>query len=239
MIPFSYQPGHSFLHRLNALSRFILFISLMFFMKDAAWSKLAAVGLLLLLSQIFSKVNLHLPWRSFLFFLFMTALIFWGEWRQNHLMMGVQKSIRFLLTLYGGLLFTSLTDPMDLGETLYRLTRPIPFFPAGKLMFLVSLSLSLLPLIGEEAAQLQRAQKSRCADRKFNPVRRLYNLTVPLMGGLIRRSDEISRALYSRELKENPTLLSPGLHLRDYFVLGLSLPLVLFPLLKQTLKILT
>lgn len=239
MIPFSYQPGNSFLHNLNALSRLILFICLMVFLKTTGWINLGITGGLLLASHLHSRISLRLPWRSLVFFLFMTALVFWGEWRQTGWIPGLQKSLSFLLTLYGGLLFASLTDPMDLGEMLYRLARPIPFFPAGKLMLLVSLSLSLLPLIGEEAEQLKRAQASRCADRRFNPFLRIYSLTVPLMGGLIRRSDEIATALYSREVQEHPTLLSPGLHFQDCLIIAFSVLYLSLPLLKQALQVLS
>jgi len=225
MILFSHQPGHSRLHRINPLARLLLFLSLVIPLGSPIWYSTALIGLLLMTAQWSSGIRLQLSFRNLLFFLILAGLVFWGEQRQRGMEAAALKTTAFLFTFYGGLVFTALTDPMDLGETLYRLTRPIPFFPAGQLMTLVTLTLSFLPLIGEEAQQLRYALKSRCLDRRFSPFRSMLYHSMPLMGSVIRRSDEITRAMYSRCYRSDPTLLTDSLRGQDFLwiLLGISI----------------
>jgi len=216
---FSYQSGRSKLHCMHPLTRLTLFICLIAVLARPEALNLGIAGLLLIAAHYTSRLRLRMSWRNGLFFLFLIALVFWGEFRQLGLRSALQKSGGFLLTLYASLIFTALSDPMDLGETLYRLTRPIPFFPAGQLMTLITLTLSFIPLIGEESRQLQNALNSRSLNRHPSPFRRIYYHSMPLMGGVIRRSDEIARALYARCYRPDPRLLTAPLGWKDYLLI--------------------
>lgn len=217
---FSYQSGNSPLHRMHPLTRLSLFICLIVSLGRPGVFSLGLVGVLLITAHIVSCLRLRMSWRNGLFFLFLIALVFWGEYRQSGLLDAFFKSGGFLLTLYASLIFTALSDPMDLGETLYRLTRPIPFFPAGQLMTLLTLTLSFIPLIGEESSQLRDALNSRSLHKHPSPFRRVYYHSMPLMAGVIRRSDEIARALYARCYRPDPQLMTPSLKIKDFGIIA-------------------
>lgn len=235
MILFSFQSGNSPLHRMHPLTRLFLFICLMVPLAKPDWISLAVPGVILVLGHITSRLRLRMTWRNAFFFLFLTALVFWGEYRQNGMQAAQCKTGGFLLTLYASLLFTALTDPMDLGETLYRLTRHIPLFPAGQLMTLMTLTLSFIPLIGEESQQLRDALKSRSMDRHFSPFRKVYYHSMPLMGGVIRRSDQIARALYARCYRPDPTLMTPSLAWKDFLWIVAGAAAMVFLIWQKTL----
>nr|MDA3851714.1 hypothetical protein [Spirochaetaceae bacterium] len=94
-----------------------------------------------------------------------------------------------------------------------------PFFPAGRLMLLVSLTMTILPLLQQENRQLSDALKSRGLAKHPSPFRRLYYHSQPLINGVMRLSDKIAQALYSRCLNKNPTLLGPDLTMGDYLLI--------------------
>lgn len=226
MIPFSYQPGTSLVHRMPPVLRLLLFCYLIILLNPAGLYLQLGVFALLVILQIHCRVSLKLPWRTLVFFAVMAGLLFWGEYNRGSWPSGILRTSRFLLTLHAGLLFAAVNDPMELGESLYRLTKPIPLFPAGKLMILVTLTLGFLPLIGQEAQELRDALKSRGLDRHPNPFRRAMGFTLPLISGVVRRSYDIAQAMYSRCYQQHPTLLSLSMELRHGLLLLLATALL-------------
>jgi biotin transport system permease protein len=87
---------------------------------------------------------------------------------------------------------------------------------------MVSLFVRFLPLLLEKATEVSDAQKSRCFHLKKNPVKKIKNITVPLITKVFNSADNLAIAMASRCYNENRTeiaehsLLSSGYEINFY-----------------------
>jgi energy-coupling factor transporter transmembrane protein EcfT len=130
---------------------------------------------------------------------------------------------RLCAVLVIGLLLTGSTQLSELRAAVFWYFRPLPGRAAARLATMLSLTLSLIPLIFDQAATIREAQLSRGVALVKNPLRRLRYLVGPLLRETFRRVDELVLAMESRCYNEERTQPAFEGTVWDTGALGLAL----------------
>lgn len=137
---------------------------------------------------------------------------------------------RFLSMVLIGVLLTATTDPTGIQHTAYWFTRHIPGIPSHRVATMVMLTIRFVPLILDEASEIQKACRSRHLDARRNRISRITAMGTPLISSLLRRGDETALAMVSRGYAEDriPQIRSsPAANLICFFT---TLPTILLGL---------
>ncbi|MBF0467667.1 MAG: energy-coupling factor transporter transmembrane protein EcfT [Desulfamplus sp.] len=112
---------------------------------------------------------------------------------------------RFLIIMIMGLLFACSTQASSLNVAVAWFLKPFPFIPEKRVGIMVSLFVRFLPMILEKANEISDAQKARCAHLRKNPVKKMKNITVPLLKRVFICADTLAIAMASRCYNEHRT----------------------------------
>ncbi len=110
---------------------------------------------------------------------------------------------RVALMVTGAGLLTATTSPVDLGDALERLLRPLAWlkFPVHELAMISVIALRFVPTLLEEARRIMKAQQGRGASFEGGLVakaRGALPILVPLFASAFRRADELALAMDAR-----------------------------------------
>ena len=222
-----YFPGNSILHRWDARCKLVglVMITVTLLRTTLTWLVVDSVILLFLLFVS------RLPVRSFLrdlrhWFLFLIVLflfqVFFSDHSQARILPGVpigEEGIRM-----GGLncwrigvilgysvLFTALTRPREIQDSLMWFLRPLPLVPARRIGFMVSLTLRFFSTILDQTEEVWLAHKARLGDRSRNPLKKMKFLGLPIIRRSFCRVEDVTLALLARGFREDLTLHLPEL----------------------------
>jgi biotin transport system permease protein len=214
-----YVPGFSPLHRWDARCKLLglLMITATLLPSKSLWFLFDSGILIWLL--ILSRLPLRQflrdfwIWIIFLLILFMfQALITpgsrlsafsWLPISQEGLRLGIFTTWRLSLILGYSILFTAVTRPRELQDTLIYFLNPIPFIPARRIGLMVSLTLRFFSLILDQAEEVRLAHRARLGDRNKNPFRRAKFLALPLLIRSFSQAEEVTLALAARGYQED------------------------------------
>lgn len=118
---------------------------------------------------------------------------------------GITVAWRFLAIMLMGILFSCSTQASALKGAVYWFLKPVPFIPEKRIGVMVSLFVRFLPLILEKSHEVSDGQKARCAHLQKNPVKRIKNITIPLLKKVFNSADTLSIAMASRCYNEDRT----------------------------------
>jgi energy-coupling factor transport system permease protein len=135
-------------------------------------------------------------------------LLHWGPVTvtSQALVAGILLILRFWAMALGLSLFSFTTTTTELLHGIEHLLRPLQRFglPAHELALVMNIAIRFVPILGNEAERLMKAQASRGADfaeRSLNPLRRvraMLPLLVPLFLMSLRRADQLVEAMEAR-----------------------------------------
>jgi biotin transport system permease protein len=244
-IALHYFPGNSFLHQWDARCKFfgLLMITATLLQSKIIWltfDTILLIGLLILsrlpLRQFFRDFWI---WVIFLFILFLFQGFFtpgyrlpafpWLPVSLEGIYLGSLTCWRLGLILSYAILFTALTRPREIQDTLIWLLRPIPFLPERRIGLMVSLTLRFFSIILDEAEEIRLAHKARLGDQKKNPFRKAKFLALPLLRRSFSRAEDVTLALAARGFRDDLPLQVPKLpfsHLIPLFLLLGSLVVI-------------
>ncbi|MGN0181840.1 MAG: energy-coupling factor transporter transmembrane component T family protein [Candidatus Ornithomonoglobus sp.] len=154
------------------------------------------------------------PLRLFMIFTFVMAL-FTGSgnplWQWHIFKItasGIHNSIivtlRFIFFVAGTSLLTLTTPPVALTDGLARLMKPLKALkvPVDDIAMIISVTLRFIPLFGDEAERIMKAQKARGADFSggglISKARAIIPVTIPLFISVFRHADELALAMDAR-----------------------------------------
>ena len=138
-----------------------------------------------------------------------------GGFSGEGLLKGAVVSWQFLLLILSGVLLTGTTSFTDIRASLVWFFRPLPGVPATRIATMMTLTLSMIPLLFDQLQEMREARQARCLGKTKwigkvkgsgtarGPWRKLKMTLVPLFINTFRRADEISLALESRCYREN------------------------------------
>ena len=226
-IALHYFPGNSLLHRWDARCKFfgLLMITATLLQSRIEWlvfDSILLIGLLILsrlpLRQFFRDFWI---WAIFLFILFLFQAFFtpglrvslfpWVPVSQDGLRLGTFTCWRLGLILGYAVLFTAVTRPRELQDTLVWLLKPIPFIPERRIGLMVSLTLRFFSIILDQAEEVQLAHKARLGDQLRNPFRKAKFLALPLLRRSFSRAEDVTLALAARGYRDDLPLHSQKL----------------------------
>jgi energy-coupling factor transporter transmembrane protein EcfT len=224
-IALHYFPGNSPLHRWDARCKFfgLLTITATLLQSKIPWL-IVDSGILfgvLILSQLPLRQFLHdvRTWAIFLLILFLFQAFFapgprlsafpWLPVSIDGLRLGSLTCWRIGLILGYAILFTAVTRPRELRDTLIWLLKPIPFLPERRIGLMVSLTLRFFSLILDQAEEVRLAHKARLGDENKNPFRKAKFLALPLLRRSFSRAEDVTIALATRGFRDDLPLQLP------------------------------
>lgn len=149
----------------------------------------------------------------FLFTLLFHALLGTGEaWftlgpisiTYDGLIKGLWMSTRLALMVLAATVLTSTSSPLQLSQGLDAALAPLQRIgiPTREFTMIFGISLRFLPILAEEAKRIQEAQMLRGVGHGSRSIaariRALVPVLVPLIGGALRRADELGEAMAAR-----------------------------------------
>jgi len=224
-IALHYFPGNSPLHRWDARCKFfgLLTITATLLQSKIPWL-IVDSGILfgvLILSQLPLRQFLRdvRTWAIFLLILFLFQAFFapgprlsafpWLPVSIDGLRLGSLTCWRIGLILGYAILFTAVTRPRELRDTLIWLLKPIPFLPERRIGLMVSLTLRFFSLILDQAEEVRLAHKARLGDENKNPFRKAKFLALPLLRRSFSRAEDVTIALVTRGFRDDLPLQLP------------------------------
>jgi energy-coupling factor transporter transmembrane protein EcfT len=224
-----YFPGNSILHRWDARCKLIG-------LATVTVTLLRTTGVWLLLNSIllfFLLILSRLPVRSFLrdlrhWFLFLAMLFVFQVLFSNPsgtrilpgvpisaegLRLGALNCWRIGIILGYSVLFTAVTRPREIQNSLMWFLKPLPLVPARRIGFMVSLSLRFISTVLDQTEEVWLAHKARLGDRKQNPVRKMKLLGLPIIRRSFNRVEDVTFALIARGFREDLPLDLPELRI--------------------------
>jgi biotin transport system permease protein len=237
-IALHYFPGNSPLHRWDARCKFfgLLMVTATLLQSKIIWfafDSILLIGLLVLsrlpLRQFFRDLWV---WAILLFILFLFQVFFtegsrlpgfpWLPLTLEGIYIAGFTCWRLALILGYAVLFTALTRPREIQDTLIWLLKPIPFLPERRIGLMVSLTIRFFSIILDEAEEIRLAHRARLGDQNKNPFRIAKFLALPLLRRSFSRAEDVTLALVARGYRDEliPRLPKlPSLHL---------IPLIIF-----------
>ena len=237
-IALHYFPGNSPLHRWDARCKFfgLLILTATLIQSKITW--LAFDTVLLILVLIISRLPLRQffrdfrIWAIFLLILFLFQAFFTAGYRLpgflwlpvslQGIYLGGFACWRLSLILGYAVLFTALTRPREIQDTLIWSLNPIPFLPERRIGLMVSLTIRFFSIILDEAEEIRLAHKARLGNQNRNPFRRARFLALPLLRRSFSRAEDVTLALAARGFRDDLPSHLPKLplsHLVPLFVL--------------------
>jgi len=234
-----YFPGNSSLHRWDARCKLLglLMIAATLLQSKIPWLVLDSgilIGLLIL-SRLPLRHFLRdfRSWAIFLFVLFLFQTFFtpgaglpsvsWLPGSKEGFHLAGISCWRLGLILSYAVLFSAVTRPRELRDTVIWFLKPIPFLPERRIGLMVSLTLRFFSLILDQAEEVRLAHKARLGDGIKNPFRKAKFLALPLLSHAFSRAEEITLALVARGYRDDIPLHLPKMNLRNL------IPLLIFP----------
>jgi biotin transport system permease protein len=224
-----YFPGNSPLHRWDARCKFLglLMTTATLIQSNISWFILNSSILfgLMILSRLPLKQFLRdfWTWAILLFVIFLFQAFFipgprlssipWLPISKVGLHLGGFTIWRLGLILCYAVLFTAVTSPRELRDTIIWFLKPVPFLPERRIGLMVSLTLRFFSLILEQAEEVRLAYKARLGDRNKNPFRKAKFLAFPLFSRSFSRTEDITLALIARGYRDDIPLRLPKINL--------------------------
>lgn len=144
---------------------------------------------------------------------------------------GLRYGWRLILILLMCTILTGTTPLSLLKSVIEWFLAPVPFVPEARVATMFSLTFVLIPLIFDQASEMQEAQKARCIEARKNPIGRVMSLLFPLLLQTFLRADEIVQAMESRCYSEVRTKAVFKTNTMDWLILifsGLIFLMIIF-----------
>jgi biotin transport system permease protein len=187
------------IHRLSASTKLLMLAAIGVWV--ALIPDLLGLVLPLALAGLFcflSRLPLRSIWQQLrpVSWLFIGILIIYGisgDWST-----GAIAVLRFLILILFATLITLTTRVSDMVAAIEQALQPFQRFGIhpGKISLMIALSLRLIPVLLDQARQIQEAQQARGIDRP------ILALLVPLFIKILRMADELSDAIEARGFEE-------------------------------------
>jgi biotin transport system permease protein len=237
-IALHYFPGNSPLHRWDARCKFfgLLMITATLLQSKVTW--LTFDTILLIGVLIISRLPLRQFLRDFwIWVIFLLALFLFQAFftpgprlsffsrlpvSQDGVRLGSLTCWRLALILGYAVLFTAITRPREVQDTLIWLLKPFPFLHGRRIGLMVSLTIRFFSIILDQAEEVHLAHRARLGDLKKNPVRKAKSLALPLLRRSFSRAEDVTLALAARGFRDDLPLQIPKLpfsHLIPLFLL--------------------
>ena len=122
----------------------------------------------------------------------------------------------FIITSFS-LLFIMSTKSKEVRFATYYYLKFIPFFPAERVSFMLSLIFRFIPALFTSFKELDEAQKSRNIELKKNPIYRMKKFIFPFIRLVFKDASDLTDAIESRNFSEVRTKTKLPFTSEDWF----------------------
>ena len=119
------------------------------------------------------------------------------------LLVGSLTVWRVGLVLGYAVLFTAVTRPRELCDSLVWFLKPFQFLPQRRIGLMVSLTLRFFSLILDQADEVRLAHKARLGDHNQNPFRKAKFMALPILRRSFSHVEEVTFALAARGYRDD------------------------------------
>jgi energy-coupling factor transporter transmembrane protein EcfT len=241
LTPFIYKTGNSVFHSLDTRYKLVMMCLISVGILKALFPALAVILIVLTAVMLSIGINPLNSLNHIKYFLILLVFIFISRALTTQgeplffifevpvssygIKDGALVSIRFLMIMLLGMVFSHTTKPSSIKSAAEWFLKPIPFIPEKRASLMIGLSIRFLPLIIESSKQVSDAQKARCADNQKNPVKKITRLILPILKKTFQTADNLALAMESRCFSEDRT--DPEFNQSGYEVRSLALTLIL------------
>jgi len=214
-----YFPGHSLLHRWDGRCKFLalLMMTATLLQVRVGWLVLNSIVLVVLfrvsglpLKRLWGDVR---GWIIFISLLFLYHGFFtpgrridilpWIPISKEGTYFGSLTCWRLSIILGYAVLFTAVTRPREVRDSLVWLLEPISFLPGRRIGLMVSLTLRFFSLILDEAEEIRLACRARLGDQTKPLLRKLKTRVLPIVFRSFSRVEDVTFALAARGYRED------------------------------------
>lgn len=234
---FSFLPGQSSLHRLDARIKLLglMLISLLSLGAGGlSLSVLSAIVIILAADCRLPLARLSVELRYFFFLLLLVfiarSLSTPGEtvwqWRfinisGEGLLSGLLVCWRLVIVIIGGLLLVHSTRISGITGAVRWFLRPAPLVNETRVALMMGLVVRFIPGLLLRARETADAQRARCVENRKNPIYRLRVLVIPWLKNIFLEADELVQAMQARGYSGQSTQPEFSLHRGDWVALAL------------------
>ena len=239
---FSFLPGQSSLHRIDARLKLLGLVLISLLSLGAEGVSLSVLSLIMMILAADCGLALTRLATELRYFFFLLLLVFvarslstpgetvW-QWRFIHisiegLVSGVLVCWRLLIVIVASLLLVHATRISRITGAVRWYLRPIPFVDETRVALMMGLVVRFIPGLLLRAHETADAQRSRCVENRKNPIYRLRVLVIPWLKNIFLEADELVQAMQARGYTGQRTQPEFALHRIDYIALMLLICLV-------------
>ena len=215
----NYQPGNTFLHRLDVRFKLVLLVMISLTSVKAASLGLGLASLLILSAVINAHLGLAQLVRELRYFIWLLVFV----WLVRGITVPGQHVVELAFIqisreglIQGGLICWRLTLIVILGSLLVTTSRsadiraavewflkPLPLVPHKRIGTMLGLMVRFIPVAFDQINEIQDAQRARGIENRKNPFYRLPRLLNPTLRKTFTRADELAMAMEARCFSEN------------------------------------
>lgn len=222
---FHYISKKSLLHRMDPRFKLVYMALFTTMTMTAEIRGLILITLLLVLALFQSQLPVvRMIKEIWKFLIFLVFIIFTRTYTYG-IIPGLVFGWKLLLILLLGSILTGTTSISQLRNAIEWIFGKIPFLSryAPRIAIMTGLTVSLVPLIFDQASEISNAQKARCFDRVKNPIKRIKRMAVPLLSRTFMKAEEIALAMESRCYSEDRTGTVLKASSKDWITLFISI----------------
>ena len=236
---FSYRPGDTLIHDLDARFKLILVVMVSLSVVHAGLAALSAVTTLFVLLSFYVRLSIVNTAKGLRYFLLLLMLVFLvrllstpGEplfsisfitITKNGIYEGVIVCWRLLLVVYLGLLFVSTTRTSVIKRAVAWFLSPIPLIPEKRIATMMGLIVRFIPVIFHKTREVSEAQKARCSQNIKNPFIRLKRLAFPMVKNAFKDAENVAMAMAARCYSDTSREFTHKARPNDWLILFLGL----------------
>lgn len=218
-IALHYFPGHSFLHRWDGRCKFLalLMMTATLLQIRVGWLVIHSIVLVVLLrvsglrlKRLWGDVR---GWMILIGFLFLYHGFFtpgrqmdmlpWVPISKEGIYFGSLTCWRLSAILGYAVLFTAVTRPREVRDSIVWLLEPFPFVPGRRIGLMVSLTLRFFSLILDQVEEIRLACIARLGDQTKRPLRKLKTRVLPILHRSFSQVEDVTLALAARGYRED------------------------------------
>ena len=236
---FSFQPGTSLLHKLDARFKIVFLILISLTSLSGGFAGLGILTCLLTTLIFHSRLPLKSGLKELRFFLLLLLLILFARMMTTPgaalieinsyaitrpgLISGVLICWRLAIIALIGFLFVFTTPPSEIKAAVQWFFKPFGFIPGKQIATMMGLIARFVPVILNQAKETVDAQRARCVENRRNPLSRLIRLGMPLIRRTFAQADTMALAMEARCYVENRTDPELSAKRLDWLALGVIL----------------
>jgi len=236
---FSFRPGWSRLHRLDARVKLLALMLLSLLSLGAGRVSLAVISILLTVLAADCGLSLLRLARELKYFFLLLLLVFaarslstpgetlW-QWHvinitREGVLAGIRVCWRLGIVIVAGLLLVISTRTAHITGAVRWYLKPVPFINETRVALMMGLVVRFIPGLLLRAGETADAQRARCVENRKNPIYRLRVLVIPLLKNTFLEAEELVRAMEARGYTGRRTEPEFSMHPGDWIALILLL----------------